>query len=337
MSTNKPRPTNKLGDESPGDGGWISAHVFRHRDLDRLLTDAVHPLLCELAERGLAEDAFWLRYWDGGPHLRLRVRLTAPGLAPRARAEIQARCVDYLRQNPAPSNLTEAEYTTIAASLAELEHAGAPLPLQKHDTVRFMPYRREHHIYGDGAAMDAVEEHFVESSSLAMRVLRSRPTARARNSLGFHLIASSWLTAGLGVERSVDAAGRMAAGLIPPRRFAVLARSHAARASRRYRTPSADSHADCRAAWRRCASAVSEHVEGQPVGGVLEAWTGSLTRLRDALVASGETVDVPIVLDAAAHLACNRIGVSFPDELMLRSLAERSMNDATDDAMEART
>jgi thiopeptide-type bacteriocin biosynthesis protein len=289
--------------------------------LDRLLIDAVYPLVTDLADSGLATEVFWLRYWDGGPHLRLRVRPTTSDLADRTRREIRSCCVDYLRRCPAPSDLTEAEYAATAASFAALEHAGPPLALQPHDSVRFLPYRREPHVYGCGASVDAVERHFVESSSLAMMVLRSHPTAAARNSLGFHLIATSWLMAHVGAGY----------GAIP-QRFAVLARRHAADARRRYGAASAD----CRAAWQRCTTVVSEHTAGRPTKGVLGAWTRSLTRLRDALAAT-RAVDVPAIVDTAAHLACNRLGVPFPDELTLRFLAERSMNDATGDTMEVRT
>lgn len=53
---------------------WTSWHVHQHQGQDRLLTEAVAPLIGIVRSEGLADLAFVLRYWDGGPHVRLRLR-----------------------------------------------------------------------------------------------------------------------------------------------------------------------------------------------------------------------------------------------------------------------
>src|SRR4051812_9895077 len=80
---------------------WVSAHVFYHENLDALLTDAAGPLVAELAGRGLAGAAFFLRYWDGGPHLRFRALPTDPAHRAEVERVIAERFEKYLAENPA--------------------------------------------------------------------------------------------------------------------------------------------------------------------------------------------------------------------------------------------
>ena len=77
------------------DRDWISAHVFYSDGLDRLLTEAVRPLVGELIAARLVRAYFYLRYWDGGPHLRLRVL--------PARLQTRAALVS-LRRTPVPAS-----------------------------------------------------------------------------------------------------------------------------------------------------------------------------------------------------------------------------------------
>src|SRR5262249_32933433 len=138
-----------------------------------LLSDVVAPLVADLATAGMAEDYFFLRYWDGGPHLRLRVR---PYMrADRADVErlVCARFEAYLRRSPSPQTLSAEQYVRTAGHLARMEgvasHTERPYP---NNTVLPVPYHREHDRFGHGAAMDAVERHFVESSRIALRAVR---------------------------------------------------------------------------------------------------------------------------------------------------------------------
>lgn len=47
---------------------WISAHLFHTGDLNRLLNELAGPLI-----QRIGAPAFFIRYWEGGPHIRLRI------------------------------------------------------------------------------------------------------------------------------------------------------------------------------------------------------------------------------------------------------------------------
>ena len=172
---------------------WISAHVHYHGDLDGLLVDGLRPLLVGLREAGLVDRAFFLRHWQGGPHLRVRL---APGEGvDRAAviARLDAAMGRFLDERPSRRAVTDAEYRSVAGRLAATDPRGSTVePLEPDNTVRHRPYEREYDRYGGtDAAMDAVEDHFCESSALVLDVLSGRPDGNRRNGQALAMITGS--------------------------------------------------------------------------------------------------------------------------------------------------
>ncbi|MEV5409922.1 lantibiotic dehydratase C-terminal domain-containing protein [Thermopolyspora sp. NPDC052614] len=168
---------------SAGDPGtaWVSVHAFHQGDLDALLRDGVLPLAERLAAGGLTSRWFYLRYWDGGPHLRVRA-FAAPGHREHVRQELLAGLDAYLRANPSAPVLDAGAYRRMAAELARMEgldsHETEPRP---NDTAAEVPYVPERHVYGERDALAAVELHFAESSGIAARLVAAgTPPSRRR-------------------------------------------------------------------------------------------------------------------------------------------------------------
>lgn len=264
---------------------WVAAHAF-HDDIDTSLTTVVGPLVAELESAGLAEEWFFLRYWDGGNHLRLRVRTREPD---KVRDLVATRFRAYFAGRPAPMRATTDEYAAVAARLAALEgmreYTRQPYPA---DSVAFLPYAPEYHRYGRGAAMDAVERHFGESSQIALSVLAGGPSPAQRAQAGLALLLLCWEAAG----------GR--AGYVPDP------------------APEATPEQMARAAdLARRMRALTARVDALPAGGTLADWARSLARLRPAL--DGDRA--PLILDTCGHLVCNRLGLPLTVEQQLRRLA----------------
>lgn len=56
-----------------GDAWWVSLHLFGG-DRDAMLLEVVEPAVAELAAGGLVDRFFFIRYPEGGDHLRVRLR-----------------------------------------------------------------------------------------------------------------------------------------------------------------------------------------------------------------------------------------------------------------------
>jgi hypothetical protein len=272
---------------------WVSAHIFYQDDLDPLLTHVVAPLIDELRAGRLAQESFYLRYWDGGPHLRLRVLPTADAGRSAVERRIADRFGDYLARNPSADRMSSMEYARLARTLAHREGltSYAEHRYPNNSTV-LIPYRPEYHRYGQGQAMRAVERHFAESSRIALRAITMGTSPPRRTTAAVAIVLLTWFTAPVvPTAAAVEPSGSLA----EVARLARQMRELAARAG----TSSAR--------------------------GMLIDWARSIATLRDALATHlgplDPTDDVTRVLDSCAHLICNRLGVSMAAEHALRGLA----------------
>lgn len=283
---------------------WISAHLFYYGDADLLLTRMVGPLTAELAADRLADRSFFLRYWDGGPHLRLRLA-PLPGCGDEVRARLRARVAEFFRRHPSRVPRDGGDYAAQAAALAAAEGMTDYLPHPRPaDSLEFIPYRREHDRYGYGTAMEAVEDHFVESSRLALALVTTGMSAGVRSTAAYSVLLVAWLAGGV--------APPLAPRAWPPGDQS-LARAEAAYHRQRERL-----HAIARAMHALVRRTGPER------GGALAGWTSSVSRLRAALERAGGPSS-RTVIDTCAHLMCNRLGVNVTEEAHLRRLASRAL------------
>lgn len=283
---------------------WVSAHLFYQGDLDDLLIRLVRPLVDDLAADGLTDAYFYLRYWEGGPHLRLRLRAADVGALPRLRDLVATRCTRYLRTRPSPDVLDPGEYTVMAAELARRERRTSyETTLRTNNTIAFVAYRPETWRYGTGRSLRAVERHFAASSRAALGAL---PLGH-REAVGYAVILLAWLVS-------------------PPRADAVM----------RYEEAGTEQASAVEAQWERHhvrllqdAQRLRRLVE-RPGRGLLAEWAAAVRCLRSEL---DQDLDLPgdrarnvgAVLDICAHLMCNRLGVPLTAEPPLRRMAALTM------------
>ncbi len=122
---------------------WLFAKLFTGTGTaDRVLCEAVAPLIEAALRSGAARRWFFLRYSDPAWHLRLRIR----GEAGRLRAEV---------------------LPDLSATVEALLEDGAAWKLQL-DT-----YEREVERYGGGEAVEVAEEIFFHDSQAAVAILQS--------------------------------------------------------------------------------------------------------------------------------------------------------------------
>lgn len=270
---------------------WTGVHCFLHLeppDVDAFLTDAVAPTLDRMRADGRIADRFFIRYADGGPHLRIRVADAAP--------DVERRLTDELTRlvATAPDTRTPAVTPSVIGS-----------GWQPHGTVLPVEYVPEVDRYGGPAAIAVAETAFCRSTDVALSVLATRPSTRARLAVAVDLIIATALTLGLdrlatvrwlrayaaGWRRQTDAA------LLPPsigetRTVAIF-----------------DRQADAlRQTWSRIERLVSAAPDGDdPVA----KWVSTIRWARHAL--DGTAGSGPEVWASHLHMLLNRLGV-VPEE-----------------------
>ncbi|WP_329569217.1 lantibiotic dehydratase C-terminal domain-containing protein [Kitasatospora sp. NBC_01266] len=276
------------------DRRWVSAHLFTSAPLDLVIPELLPELLAELRDAELIDGFFFLRHWQAGPHLRLRLRIAAPehirairtGRAVQAvQAALARHGAAQFRRRPSVRPFTEAEYQETAERLSALEPESAALALAPNDSLRFVRYQPEHAKYGTGRALAEVEEHFVRCSELALAALADRWSAADRQAYCFALLV---------------AAGAAARGAPAG-------------------TPAARLYQEHRSRLLPVAAAVRGPSDGSPAA----RWAESVRHLGSQLSClPGESAPGPnLVGNHCAHLACNRLGVAPAQEALLRELA----------------
>ncbi len=284
---------------------WVSAHIFRHDDLDQLLLTQIAPLMSELAADGLVRGFFYLRHWEGGLHVRLRMR-AAPAHVDAVRERVTDRLGAYLRAHPSRHPMNPAGYSRLAAELAALEdHPGYERRLFPPDTIRFIPYPPEHRSFGHGPSLAAVERHFCESAAVALDTLTTPPAQRVSPAMVMTLAALQCLPAN---------AETMSYDL----------------------KPNADAETETKAAWLRSRdelTAMGDRLRTADLATAPRvpalAWLRSVRELRDRLAAlwheglfsAASRRPVTRALDRCLHLHLNRMGIPLPQEARLRRLA----------------
>jgi hypothetical protein len=147
---------------------WLALHIFEHdaSRQDSLLLNWLAPAIRELQEAGRAAQWFFIRYWEGGPHLRVRFLNADPGIEKVLRERIR----EYARQHPADVTLErDAYYDGHLFDGEPIDPARLPWHVN-HSVVR-LPYQPEIRRYGGEAALPVSEDLFHGSSELALRVL----------------------------------------------------------------------------------------------------------------------------------------------------------------------
>lgn len=134
---------------------WRSLHCFLHwrpEHIDSFLTETVAPLMAGLQDAGHLTDWFFIRYSEGGPHLRIRVRDADPATV----RKLQEALAEAVRTSPYP-----------IWSLPEHD----PATRHAHGEVREIAYEPETERYGGPEALPVAEEIFCRSSQIAIAVV----------------------------------------------------------------------------------------------------------------------------------------------------------------------
>ncbi|WP_192583653.1 lantibiotic dehydratase C-terminal domain-containing protein [Streptomyces albicerus] len=156
---------------------WLSVHVYAHSDLDDHLAVLAGHLHTVAAAVG-AHAWFFLRYWEGGPHVRLRVLCSSAGQRTRALELLCAAAEHWAEQNPEREELREAEYAASVAWVLRRETTGRPAaPLRPSRTVRVEPF--------SGAWMPDAPECTDQPRTLSFLTVSSTVALRLHQSRGW--------------------------------------------------------------------------------------------------------------------------------------------------------
>ncbi|HET8643134.1 MAG TPA: lantibiotic dehydratase C-terminal domain-containing protein [Pseudonocardiaceae bacterium] len=176
---------------------WHSLHVHRYSGQDEFITDGLRPVLAPLLSCGAVSRFFFLRYWQGGHHVRVRLLLADGSVA----GEVAAKLGAYLAEHPGDGGFDAERFAREAQpTMAALEGERIS-EIHPEDTILRAEYEPELAKYGGPLGVAVAEEYFARSSEIAIDAIGDIAGRSGRR---------------LGVGFSTMLRGLCAAGLTPP-------------------------------------------------------------------------------------------------------------------------
>jgi hypothetical protein len=333
---------------------WLAVHVFYASNPNPMLTDCVAPLVARLREEGLIRRYFFIKYWQEGPHVRLRLLPTTPADRPAVQARVEEALDAFLRVRP---SLFDVDHEAVGGFHREMyvfeygeeawerDYGAAGMPVRANNSYVLMKYEPEYDRYGGETGVAVAEWHFEHSSDLVLRLLASTNVHVRTVMLGL----STQLALVLGYTFRPDP-GALALFL----RYYCEFWKGAGGGDGRDREPDFDrGYEEMGIGLRQRVASIRESVldsDGPPKGLALFAsdWAAHCLELRDLIVelstagrldlrpADGNGPREPmtdpdvmlgILLSGYIHMTNNRLGVGVSDEAYLAHLMRRAVID----------
>ncbi|QKW31827.1 SagB family peptide dehydrogenase [Nocardiopsis flavescens] len=281
---------------------WSAVYVHLHRsreDIDAFLLEHLAPAADALVSDGGAKAWFFIRYWAGGPHLRVRFLDADPdavrGFAARMRTAAA-------RTSAAALDLAPDTYYR---GLPQADHSDWHADGEVADAV----YEPETERYGGPDALEVCEDFFCASTAVALAVLRAAPRAGQRQAVAADMVSLAFGVLGLGdVEAVRQARGYHAAW------------DFSAEVARGGDTPRLEAERlfhSAPAKWLQRRS-VLERLVSQEGGSTHHLWTRALGETVDRLRAlhAGRPLanDLTRIVWSLLHMHHNRLGLDIDDE-----------------------
>lgn len=138
---------------------WISAYAYEVEPTE-FLVNFFEPLVEQLFIDHLVKRFFFIRYWENGPHIRLRILPAS------------------LKCEPLVWRRLRQAFDTYALTI---QQAGSGLvSVQSKPSLRLVGYAQEVGVFGRGDGMRIAERHFHFSSAVALKVIKALDGRKAK-------------------------------------------------------------------------------------------------------------------------------------------------------------
>ncbi|MEV0615172.1 lantibiotic dehydratase C-terminal domain-containing protein [Nonomuraea sp. NPDC050404] len=159
---------------------WLPMHIFYASNPNPLLTECLAPLTKDLRERRLIQRYFFIRYWQEGTHVRLRMLPSTPAVATEVRAVAESAVDAFFGRRPALFRLDAGEMAAYHKDMFiteygerqwEEQYGETGMPIRENNSYAYIPYQPEYDRYGGPDGVRLAEWHFERSSDLVLELL----------------------------------------------------------------------------------------------------------------------------------------------------------------------
>lgn len=170
---------------------WLSYHIYYHSSLSNLLRDCLLPAVSDLEEFALMKKFFFLRYWEQGPHIRLRLQIESRNQKESIHL-LEKHLRSYLDGAPSREALSLVHYQLLLKNLSPYENKSYQEDLSSNNSFQVEKYQPEYDKYGGKIGMEIAENLFFISSKIIAKLILKADTT--------HRLIKSWLMMLIGVK-----------------------------------------------------------------------------------------------------------------------------------------
>lgn len=171
---------------------WLAGYIYYGEPLDKVVEEAVIPFVTEVMKNDWVDNFFFIRYWERGPHIRLRFL----GDPDKLETELKPFWLKYFGEyfDKSPSERNEPSYTDDVAE----EYRWFP-----NNSVQFIEYEPETERYGGDDCLIISEEFFQYSSQTIFDLMSESEDGWGYDrALGAGIQMHLSMAFGLGMDRS---------------------------------------------------------------------------------------------------------------------------------------
>lgn len=132
---------------------WLAGYIYYGEPLDKVIVEAVIPFVYEVMENEWVEKFFFIRYWEKGPHIRLRFLGDSKRLESDLKPRFQEFFDKYFEEHP--SERQEPQHS---------EEVKEEFRWYPNNSVQFIEYEPETERYGGEKCLEISESFFQYSS-----------------------------------------------------------------------------------------------------------------------------------------------------------------------------
>ncbi|MBN8703135.1 MAG: thiopeptide-type bacteriocin biosynthesis protein [Bacteroidetes bacterium] len=139
---------------------WLASYLYYTEPWETILTEAVKPFAEQILQEGLANQYFFIRYWERGPHIRLRFKGNKDTLEKNVLPRLTTFFSEYIALNP--SKNLETPW------MKDLPEDKKWYP---NNSIQHIAYEPETERYGGEYAILLAEQQFQASSNAVLAII----------------------------------------------------------------------------------------------------------------------------------------------------------------------
>lgn len=142
---------------------WLAAYLYYAEPWEEFLIKVMKPFVDDVMKEALAEQFFFIRFWEQGPHIRLRFKGETNILENQLKPQLENYFLNYFK-----------EYPSVRQDPKEMDKWQARQSNQQlfpNNSIQYIEYDPEVERYGGPLAILTAEKQFEISSRAVMAVI----------------------------------------------------------------------------------------------------------------------------------------------------------------------